>query len=291
MTEIILSKASMDAFLETAQRQLDLGHTHWHDYVGSIKFTAPFVDPAAPLSPNYSRAQLDIWKTVSGRADYDETTCEMNDNIAALTAITATYPFASRDHVEVGNYFFGVANIARNLGLPDGSKIVEFGVGFGHVTRLLSNMGYRVKAVDIEQRYLDLLQRFALPGAVTIETQLASFNNAEFEPGSIDGFVFFECFHHCLSHVALVERMSRALRPGGKIIFAAEPFYDDWFDFPWGVRLDGHAVWAIRCYGWMELGFRKSYIRDLLEKNQFGLIWSSIPEVGAYGEMLVATRA
>ena len=136
-------------------------------------------------------------------------------------------------------------------------------------------MGFDVKAIDIEQRYLDMLQQMALPGSSKIETELVSFNNSEYEAESVDAFVFFECFHHCLSHATLIERLSRTLRPGGRIIFAAEPFYDVWFYFPWGIRLDGHAVWAVRNYGWMELGFRKSYICDLSRKITLG--WTGRP--------------
>ena len=60
MTEIILTQKSMDEFLNAAQQQLETGHTQWHDYVGSVKFTAPSVDASAPYSPQYAQNQLDI---------------------------------------------------------------------------------------------------------------------------------------------------------------------------------------------------------------------------------------
>jgi hypothetical protein len=85
--------------------------------------------------------------------------------------------------------------------------------------------------------------------------------------------------------------MRKALRPGGAIVFAAEAFYDDWFDYPWGLRTDGHSVWAIRSFGWMELGFRKSYVQESLTRLGFVLEWSSLPDAGPYGELLIARLA
>jgi hypothetical protein len=36
---------------------------------------------------------------------------------------------------------------------------------------------------------------------------------------------------------------------------------------PWGLRLDGCSLWAIRKNGWMELGFRDDYFRDALART------------------------
>jgi hypothetical protein len=52
--------------------------------------------------------------------------------------------------------------------------------------------------------------------------------------------------------------LHNVLRPGGKVFFAAEPI-DDSFPVPWGLRLDGESLWAIRRNGWLELGYQESY--------------------------------
>ena len=33
---------------------------------------------------------------------------------------------------------------------------------------------------------------------------------------------------------------------------------------PWGVRTDGEALWAMRQFGWLELGYRESYFLRML---------------------------
>lgn len=289
VAQIELSKDSLNAFIKNAQEKLNIDHASWHKYVSETKFTIPLSMSIDEGSEEYFNYQLDLWKLISGRPSYSEEDCEKNDHIVPIPSIRATYPFTSNNSTEIGNYFFGVSNIVRKIGLPVNSKVVEFGIGYGHVTRLLANMGYEVHAIDIEERFLDILPAFHMPGSNSITTEKSSFTGAVFQDRSVDAFVFFECFHHCIGHARLIQTMARALRPGGRILFAAEAFYDDWFDFAWGVRLDGHAVWAIRNFGWMELGFRKSYITSLLESQNFELEWSSISDVGSYGEMLVAT--
>jgi SAM-dependent methyltransferase len=169
------------------------------------------------------------------------------------------------------------------------SNIVEFGVGWGHVSRILAHSGYSVSSVDIEKDFLNLLvdPKF---GSNQIDIINDSFEKVIFPENSLSAAIFFECFHHSLEHALVIKNLANALKSGGKIIFAAEPFYDDWFDYPWGIRLDGHAVWAIRSFGWLELGFRKTYIDSLLNANNFALDYHSVGEIGAYGNFLVATK-
>jgi hypothetical protein len=56
------------------------------------------------------------------------------------------------------------------------------------------------------------------------------------------------------------------LTPEGRVFFAGEPITAD-FPMPWGLRLDGNSLWAIRKNGWLELGFREDYFRQALEQT------------------------
>jgi len=287
-THIPLTAQAIDEFIDAARERLKDSHKSWADFVTHVKFVVEDPPVGDPNSQEFLRYQLDLWRTVSGRERYDALECEANDYIPPELSIQRTYPFTSRDPHEIGSYFLGIANIVRKMPVPVGSKIVEFGVGYGHLTRMLANMGYHVDAVDIETRFLELLPKFSLPGAQPINLQNLAFVDTTYGAHSVDAFLFYECFHHCLDHGRLIQQMRNALKPGGAIIFAAEAFYDDWFDFPWGLRTDGHSVWAIRNFGWMELGFRKTFIADTLERCGFSLNWSSLVDAGPYGELLVA---
>ena len=72
-----------------------------------------------------------------------------------------------------------------------------------------------------------------------------------------DAAVFFESFHHCADHLAMLRRLHDIVRPGGAVLFASEPVQH--LDYPWGPRLDGLSVWSSRTYGWLELGFDCAY--------------------------------
>ena len=60
--------------------------------------------------------------------------------------------------------------------------------------------------------------------------------------------------------------MHKVLSSKGKIYFAAEPI-SDIFPIPWSLRLDGESLFVIRKHGWMELGFTKTFFRELLHRN------------------------
>lgn len=60
--------------------------------------------------------------------------------------------------------------------------------------------------------------------------------------------------------------MHRAVKPGGRVYFGGEPITDG-FPVPWGLRLDGESLWAIRKHGWLELGFTESYFVKALERT------------------------
>jgi len=292
MPQIIeLNEANLKEFVTDSQQKMRDSHAVWHEHVNSTKFTPPEGCPDDPFSQDYLNFQLDIWKLISKRKTYHEGECEKNEYIAIAPSIKTTYPFSTGNPAEVGRYFGGISNIFRHLEKPPGSTIVEYGVGYGHLTRMLADGGYDVTAVDIEERFLSLLHNLQHPGAAQIKTVHDSFVGAQFPSFSVDAFIFFECFHHCLEHEALIASMSKALKPDGVILFAAEAFYDDWFDYPWGLRLDGHSVWAINQFHWMELGFRKTYMETMLARYKFKVEWSSVADLGAYGEMLVARRS
>jgi ubiquinone/menaquinone biosynthesis C-methylase UbiE len=129
----------------------------------------------------------------------------------------------------------------------------------------MTQMGMTVTAVDIEARFCELIRRRAGLANVGIDVVHADFMWAEQTDKTFDVVLFFECFHHCADHLRLLKALRRVLKPGGRIIFAAEPVYAE-FPQPWGLRLDGQSLWSIRKFGWMELGFSERYFQQALAK-------------------------
>ena len=83
--------------------------------------------------------------------------------------------------------------------------------------------------------------------------------------------------------VGLLRALRQAVMPEGRIFFGGEPITAD-FPMPWGLRLDGNSLWAIRKNGWLELGFREDYFARALAET--GVVDSAVEAMLA--EMLEA---
>jgi SAM-dependent methyltransferase len=104
-----------------------------------------------------------------------------------------------------------------------------------------------------------------------------------------DAILFYECFHHASDHMRLLGSLAKRLRPGGQLVLASEPIWDG-FPMPWGLRLDGNSLWAIRNFGWLELGYTESYFREALARTGWSVRKHSYP-VTDLGTIYVAGRA
>jgi SAM-dependent methyltransferase len=183
----------------------------------------------------------------------------------------------------------GVGLVLANIGVPSGSHVVEYGCGWGHTSIALAQAGYNVTCIDIEAGFVELVGRRARQEGVSLRAYQGHFGERPDAGGDADAVLFFEAFHHSLDHIDVVCRIQAMLRPGGRLILAAESVYP-WFPVPWGVRLDGHAVWAIRAYKWMELGFQTDYFLRMLLRTGFVVSRVEIKEIGPHGLIYIGTK-
>jgi hypothetical protein len=126
-------------------------------------------------------------------------------------------------------------------------------------------MGFEVTAVDIEEKFCELIKKRADLNGVRINVINSDFFWIEECAEQADAVLFFESFHHSSDHVRLVRSLKKAIKKGGFVLFAGEPITPD-FPLPWGVRLDGESLRAIRKFGWLELGFSEEYFITTLKK-------------------------
>ncbi len=232
------------------------------EFLASFSVSSPKNLSGDPYSPEYHDAQMRLYLMISGRKRYS---IENEHSPFDLEeAVRNPFPYATRSTQTVGEQLIGQGFLIRFLNLTAGAQVVEFGPGWGHSTLHLAQMGYGVTAVEVEQRFLDLIQRRAQMLAVSDRLRLVKQDMLEFSPEvRYDAAIFFESFHHCSDHLAMLKRLKNIVKDEGIIVFAAEPIVDR--PDPWGVRLDGLAVWSTRKYGWLELGFDSSYfLRTLL---------------------------
>jgi hypothetical protein len=110
-----------------------------------------------------------------------------------------------------------------------------------------------------------------------------------FEPERpFDAAVFFESFHHCDDHHAMLARLQRVVAPSGVVAFAAEPIGN--LPYPWGLRLDGLSLWCVRQYGWLELGFTERYFAEALGRHGWRAERRRNPAMGPLADVRLATR-
>jgi len=222
--------------------------------------------PHDPYSDEYARIQFDLYHRISGKTYSVENEKSLFD---LDSAAVRPFPYYTGSCETVGNHLAAIAHVIRSMDLKPGAKIVEFGPGWGNTTLTLAMMGFDVTAVDIEKNFCDLISRRAEQAGVKINVINADFSWIEQIVDPVDAILFFECFHHCSDHLRLIKALGNAVKEDGKVYFAAEPITSN-FPIPWGLRLDGESLWAIRKHGWLELGFTEDYFLQTLKK--FGLV-------------------
>lgn len=248
-----------------------------------MKFSSEL--PVDPYSSEYRKKQFGLYKYLTGKT-YAITNEITNFNIDS--ASVKPFPFYTRSSSTVGNHLIAIGHLIRTMKIPAGSTILEFGPGWGNTTVFLARMGFRVTAVDIEKKFVDLIDRRCRQKSLDVEVIEGDFAYIDNAERTWDAVLFFECFHHCSDHQSLIAGLENVISPGGKVFFAAEPITDD-FPIPWGFRLDGESLWAIRRNGWCELGFQESYFREIMNMHGWDLTKNVCSET-PWGTIFVASR-
>jgi protein-L-isoaspartate O-methyltransferase len=241
--------------------------------------------PDDPYSKEYADRQFEVYRYLHGEPYHPSNEVTVFD---VQTAADKPFPFYTESPQTVGAQLIAIGHLIRTLNLPPKSTILEFGPGWGNTTLCLARMGYKVSAIDIEKRFVDLIAERARRKRLDVEIIHGDFSLIHDLGRQYDAVLFFECFHHCADHRSLIEGLKKVVAPGGKVVFAGEPITDD-FPIPWGFRLDGESLWAIRRQGWCELGFQESYFRDLMGRYGWALSKHVCAET-QWGVVFVATH-
>ena len=263
--QIIRTMAELEAKIAECNDAL----THQSDdamraLFNTFSFDFSAAAPSDPFDPAYAVYQMSLHAALTGRsydASRDERTLFLVDEYEHRP-----FPFYLQSPVTAGNHLLAIGFLLRTMTLAPGSRVLEFGPGWGNTTIALAQLGMQVTAVDVEPNFCEILRRRAARHSVEVEVVEGDFFWAEQVSEPYDAVVFFESFHHCADHMRLLRALRRAVKPGGQVYFGAEPILAD-YAVPWGVRTDGEALWAMRNFGWLELGFRESYFRTALTRT------------------------
>ena len=286
----------VDDFVDAADRLAAISHSERNEFLMSRWL--PYGDPprgadgeADPFSSAYRDWGMSQWRAASGRA-HSALDLEHDNNIVANEAqLLRLYPFVSGDTAFIAQYMMGVYYALGLLTDAPNRRMVEYGVGWGNTTVATLQAGFDVLAVDIDPKWLELLRLRAAKLGVAERLSVFVGEFGALPPGiqAPGGVLFYECFHHALNHDETLGLLKQQLADGGLVLFAAEAIAKH-YPNDWGVRLDGHSVWAIRRFGWMELAFSEDYFIRLTRRHHFELQRHQLNEGGAFGVVYKAVQ-
>lgn len=226
--------------------------------------------PTDPFSPEYHRAVLNVHARISGRPVYDAKTMELTPlNVEQTISCPAPYQNGGE---WLGNYLESYGHLIKRLDVRSGTRVIEFGCGEAEISLHLARMGCDVTVIDIEPNYIRIVKEKAAQFKLPINGICGDFlSGGGLEP--FDRAFFYQSFHHSLDHRKVLIGLHQILKPDGFLVFGPEPVINadgPWrrtVPYPWGPRLDGLSLRAMRSHGWMELGFQESYFKDLLDRT------------------------
>jgi SAM-dependent methyltransferase len=231
-----------------------------------LELRVPDDRPADPFSTEYREWTWDLYRRISGRPAYATGNEDAPFDLEHATA--HPFPFQTGSATVVGEDLVARGHLLRTIGraqpdLVPPARVVEFGAGWGNLTNDLVATGFVVTAVELGAQFGELMRRRCpAPEHLTVVVgDMLTF--APDEP--YDAAVFFESFHHCSDHLAMLQSLHRIVRPGGAVFFGSEPVTK--MPYPWGPRLDGMSLWSTRTYGWLELGFDAAYFSSALDRT------------------------
>lgn len=228
--------------------------------LGSFSYTVGYPD-TDPFSPAYRDAVLRVYSEIAGK---QYSTANERTQFDLDAAFGRPYPFCTGSAATTGDYLVAIGHLLKNLNVRAGGLIADMGPGWGNTTEALAKLGYRTIAFEVDPAFCSLVERRAQGLGVRVYN--ADFLAVRAFPERLDGAIFFECFHHCLDHVELMAALHDVIADDGAVIFCGEPISPD-YAFPWGIRPDGMAIWSVRKFGWLELGFREDYFLETLRRT------------------------
>jgi protein-L-isoaspartate O-methyltransferase len=284
----ITTLEELDSILQECDRAQNVSDDALRAVFETFEFNPGALNlPDDPFSDAYREKQFELYRRISGRT-YGVAN-EASDWIKVEDAIAKPFPYYTESFQTVSDHILALGLIIKTMQLPPGSRVLEFGAGWGNTTLTLARMGYKVTAVDIEARFLEVIRRRSEGMGNDLTLVQGDFSTIASLSDKFDAILFYESFHHCSDHVALVKEFAERLAPDGIVVFASEPIVD-WFPMPWGLRLDGQSLWAIRNFGWLELGFQEGYFRELMGRHGWSVV-KYVYDVTSLGTIFVAKRS
>jgi arsenite methyltransferase len=106
-------------------------------------------------------------------------------------------------------------DVVMALDLKPTDVVADIGAGTGYFARRFARHVAKVYAVDIDQKLLEMAKRGAPPN---LEAILATPDDPKLPPSSVDVIFICDVLHHIENRPAYYEKLSAALKPGGRVV-------------------------------------------------------------------------
>ncbi len=227
--------------------------------------------------------QIQFWREITKRTEYDPFADEDTPEVGALDAIYRPAFYSTGNAYEAGLHLLAMGHILLRSGIREGDRVLECGAGFGQNALAFARLGAKVDTIDVGAGFCSMFRQSAERYNVDLTPHQVPFgSNPAGEDGAYDLILFYESFHHCLDFKDVIPKLRDMLKPGGRIMLAGEPIStgpEENMPYPWGIRLHWTNVAVMRQRGWMELGFQQSYL--IRQFANAGLSWRLYPDPNA----------
>lgn len=283
-------EGGFEAFMARAH---ELAQTNYGDFIAhcnSYRESVPIgMAHMDPFSEVYANKVMEHYLQVTGLEGYVADQHELSNFEDVDAPLNRTFPTSSGDLPTIGRYMMGIGHTVFHLGVPMGGVVLEYGAGWGHMSFAIAQAGMHVTSIDIDPGFVELVNRRAARTGENVRAFQGRFGERPDGDHAVHAIVFYEAFHHAPDHVDVLRKVYQALLPGGRLLLVGEPFYEG-YPIPWGLRLDGHSLWSVHNFKWMELGFSSDYIVTALIRLGFQVTIHNLPEAGPFGLVYVAEK-
>jgi 2-polyprenyl-3-methyl-5-hydroxy-6-metoxy-1,4-benzoquinol methylase/glycosyltransferase involved in cell wall biosynthesis len=193
---------------------------------------------------------------------------------------------------DMHRHFCDFANMAMELALPPGSRILDVGCGSGWLSEYFARLGYYVKGIDISPDLIEMSrERVArVPYGVDHVTQLVCvFEVHDIEAAPLrekfDAIICYDSLHHFEDERAVMRHLAAMLSIGGQL-FVLEGERPSA-----GSLSEGELHSVMREFKTLESPFESQYLRRLLDEHGFAVVGDYVSVNGFFErEMLDGNR-
>lgn len=193
---------------------------------------------------------------------------------------------------DMHRHFCDFANIAVQLALPPGSRILDVGCGSGWLSEYFARLGYIVRGIDISPALIAMSRERVerVPYGVDHETPLHctfEIHDIEVEPlaEKFDAIVCYDSLHHFPDEHSVIRNLAQMLPIGGQLFILEGKRPAE------GSSSEKELFDVMREFQTLESPFDDEYLRSLLDKNGLAIVGDYVSVNGLFErEMLEGDR-